>query len=151
MTRRPSQRRGLRYRYRLAAAVLAVSLPLLVVLALLLTNSTATSLTAAAEREGQSVAHTLTLRLEDWLAERRESLTVLATTATAGPASRETRSALAHVAETGSEFTLIEVTDLDGEVLLTSGASAGIDPSGQEWFRRAFRGPVGPDLDGPAG
>jgi methyl-accepting chemotaxis protein len=140
MTRRLSPRRRLRYRYRLAAAVLSVSLPLLVVLALLLTNSTATSLTAAAEQKGQSVAHALTLRLEDWLAERGESLTVLATTAAGDPDSEETRSALAHVAGTGDDFTLIEVTDLDGEVLLSSGAGAGIDSSDQEWFLRASEG-----------
>jgi methyl-accepting chemotaxis protein len=140
MTRRLSPRRGLPYRYRLTAAILSVCLPLLVLLAALLTNSTATSLTAVAEQKGQSVAHALTLRLEDWLAERRESLAVLATTAADDPASDETRSALAHVAETGNEFTLIEITDLDGEVLLTSGAGAGIDPSGQEWFRRVSAG-----------
>ncbi|MCF4123147.1 methyl-accepting chemotaxis protein [Antribacter sp. KLBMP9083] len=61
--------------------MLLVSVPVMVALAVLLTNSASDSLTAAAEREGQTVAHAVTLRLEDWLSERRESLTVLAETA----------------------------------------------------------------------
>ena len=75
-TRAP--RRGLRYRYRLVAAMLLVSLPLMVVLAVLLTSSASTSLTASAQDKGESVARALTLRVEEWVSDRQESLAVLA-------------------------------------------------------------------------
>ncbi len=127
------------------AAMLLVSVPVMVVpvmvvLAILLTNSASDSLTAAAKHEGQSVAHTVTLRLEDWLSERRASLTVLAATAAENPTAEETRAAVALVAGAGGSFTLIEIADLDGNVLLTSQGGAGIDPTGQEWFARATAG-----------
>ncbi|MCF4123148.1 methyl-accepting chemotaxis protein, partial [Antribacter sp. KLBMP9083] len=122
------------------AAMLLVSVPVMVALAVLLTNSASDSLTAAAEREGQTVAHAVTLRLEDWLSERRESLTVLAETAAEDPTAEATHAALAHVAETGGHFTQIEIADLAGNVLLTSQGSAGIDPTGQEWFARVAEG-----------
>ncbi|MFC8943585.1 cache domain-containing protein, partial [Streptomyces griseoincarnatus] len=142
MTTEPSApvRRKMPYRYRLVAAMLSVSVPVLVVLAVLLTTSASDSLTVAAEREGESVARAVTLRLEDWLSERRASMAVLAATAADAPTSEQTRSALAHVAETGGYFTLIEVTDLDGNVLSTSRADAGIDTAGKAWFRRVAEG-----------
>ncbi|MFC8943613.1 methyl-accepting chemotaxis protein, partial [Streptomyces griseoincarnatus] len=38
------------------------------------------------------------------------------------------------------DYTLIEVTDLDGKVLSTSRSGAGVDPVGQEWFGLAAEG-----------
>ena len=122
------------------AAMLLVSLPVMFGMAVLLTTSATHSLTAAAEQTGQSVAREVSLKLQDWLSERRESLTVLAATAADDPTGKETRSAMAQVVETGGNFTLIQVTDLDGKVLSTSGTGGVSDPAEQEWFARAAEG-----------
>lgn len=140
MTTRPTERRRLPYRYRLAAMMLAVTVPLLVVLALLLTNSTATNLTVAAEQRAQNVAHAATAQLEQWLQERRESLTVLASTAAEDPTSEQTRSAITLAGGVSDSFTLIEVVDLDGKVLATSREGVSVDPAGKEWFGLAAEG-----------
>ncbi|MFC8800106.1 methyl-accepting chemotaxis protein [Promicromonospora sp. NPDC057138] len=129
-----------RFAFRLVAAMLLVSLPLMIVLAVLLTTSASGSLTTAAERDGRSVARALTLRLEDWVAERREDMTALAGAVADDSSAQETRSALTNAAETGDHYTLIEVTDLDGKVLSTSRSGAGVDPVGQEWFGLAAEG-----------
>ncbi|WP_369941789.1 cache domain-containing protein, partial [Promicromonospora sp. AC04] len=78
--------------------------------------------------------------MQDWLSAQRESLTVLAATAADDPTGEETRSAMAYMAETGGNFTLIQVTDLDGKVLSTSGTGGVTDPAEQEWFARAAEG-----------
>ena len=75
--RRPP-RRGLRYRHRLTAAMVAVSMPLMAALAVALTASAARSLTASAERRAESVARAITLRAEDWLAERQATVATIA-------------------------------------------------------------------------
>ena len=69
-----------RFSYRLVAVVVSVSVPLLVVLAVLLTSEASGSLTAAGQAKGVGVARAVALRVEDWLSERRESLTVIADT-----------------------------------------------------------------------
>ena len=133
-------RGGFRYRYRLMAAMLLVSLPLMVAMAVLLTTSASSSLTASAQDEGESVARALTLRLEDWVSDRQQSLTVLATAASGRLAAKETRSALVKVDGNYDDFSLIELTDLNGKVLATSRAGDSIDVAGQEWFQTAAAG-----------
>jgi hypothetical protein len=120
--------------------MLLVSLPLMVVLAVLLTTSASTSLTSSAQNKGRSVAQAVTLRLEDWLAERRESLTVLAATASGQLAAKETQSALGKIDSTYGDFSVIELTDLTGKVLTTSRRGSSIDVAGQDWFRTASSG-----------
>jgi hypothetical protein len=130
----------LRYRYRLVAAMLLVSVPLMIVLAVFLTNSASSSLTSSAQGKGVSVARAVTLRLEDWLSERRESLAVLATVVANHPSVQQTRSALSKVDRTYGDFALIELTDLSGKVLASSRAGAGLEVAGQTWFRTAAAG-----------
>jgi methyl-accepting chemotaxis protein len=140
MTTQPSRRRTLRYRYRLVAAMLLVSLPLMIVLAIFLTNSASTSLTTSAQNKGLSVARAVTLRLEDWMSERRESLTVLAAATTNHLNTGETRSALAKIDRTYGDFSLIELADLNGKVLASSRPGTSLDIAGQDWFRSATAG-----------
>lgn len=129
-----------RFAFRLVAAMLLVSVPMMIVLAVVLTTSASDGLTSSAERKGQSVARAVTLRLQDWLSERREIMAVLATAAAADPAAEQTRAALTIVAEAGDHFTLIQVTDLEGTLLATSRGGESIDPAEQEWFRLAAAG-----------
>jgi methyl-accepting chemotaxis protein len=120
--------------------MLLVSVPLMIVLAVFLTNSASSSLTSSAQGKGVSVARAVTLRLEDWLSERRESLAVLATVVANHPSVQQTRSALSKVDRTYGDFALIELTDLTGKVLGSSRAGAGLDVAGQTWFRTAAAG-----------
>ena len=75
-----------RFAVRLVAAMLVVSVPLLVVLAVLLTTQASSSLSSAGQRRGVEVARAVTVRVEDWLSERRENMSVLAVEVAGQPA-----------------------------------------------------------------
>jgi methyl-accepting chemotaxis protein len=129
-----------RFAFRLVAAMLLVSLPLMAVLAVLLTTSASSSLSSSAEDKGLSVARAVTLRLEDWTVERRQSLAVLAAASADHLSGGGTRSALSKVDSTYGDFSLIELTDLTGKVLASSRPGASLDVVGQDWFRTASSG-----------
>jgi methyl-accepting chemotaxis protein len=134
-------RRGLRYRYRLVAAMVLVSVPLMVGLAVLLTISASISLTSLAQNKGGGVARAVTLRLEDWVAERQENLDVLAARASSQFAANRTDSALGKLDRNYDDFSLIEITDLTGKVLDSSRKGVSIDvAAGQDWFHTATTG-----------
>ena len=122
------------------AAMLAVSLPLLIVLGLLLTSLASASLTSAAELKGGGVSRAVALRVEAWLAERKDNLAVIAATAADHLTSPETRAELAKFDKTYEGFSLIEITDLRGNVLSASRGGTILDPTGQDWFRTAASG-----------
>ena len=138
-----------RFAVRLVAGMLLVSLPIMSALAVLLTTKSSASLTAASERKGLSVARTVTLRLEDWLSERRENLAVVAGLAASQPADARTVTLLSQLANAHrGDFAVIEVTDLTGKVLSSSNPSMAFSPGGQDWFRTAAAGQ--PLLTSPA-
>src|SRR5688572_32650080 len=66
-----------RYRYRLAVGMLLVALPVMVGLALLLTARSSDSLTEASHAKSESLARAVSLRLEDWVGERRDDMEAL--------------------------------------------------------------------------
>jgi methyl-accepting chemotaxis protein len=140
----PTRRRGLfgrlRYRSRLVAGMLVVILPLMVGLAALLTAHASTSLTASGELKGVGVARAVTLRLEDWLSERRESLSIIAGQAVGRLADPGTVSLLKAVDKAHADFSIIEVTDLTGNVVASSQPANSFDPSGPDSFRKAASG-----------
>jgi methyl-accepting chemotaxis protein len=130
-----------RFAVRLVAGMLLVSLPIMSALAVLLTTRSSASLTAASERKGLSVARAVTLRLEDWLSERRENLAVVAGLAAGQPADARTVTLLAQLASAHQgDFAVIEVTDLTGKVLSSSNPDMAFSPAGQDWFRTAAAG-----------
>jgi len=131
---------GLRYRYRLLAAMLLVALPLLAVLTVLLTRSASGSLSDAAQRKGVSIARAVSLRVEDWLSERHENLSVIAATAAGRLGSRQTAEELAKLDKTYGDYSLIEVTDPAGRVLSTSRPGQRIDAATHGWFHTATGG-----------
>jgi methyl-accepting chemotaxis protein len=138
-----------RFAVRLVVGMLLVSLPIMSALAVLLTTKSSASLTAATERKGLSVARAVTLRLEDWLTERRENLAVVAVVAADQPADPRTATLLAQLAGAHhGDFAVIEVTDLTGKVLSSSDAATAFSPEGQDWFRTAAAGQ--PVLNSPA-
>jgi methyl-accepting chemotaxis protein len=140
MKRALGNRRALRYRYRLVAAMLVVALPLMVLLTVLLTTSASSSLSSAGERKGVQVARAVALRLEDWLSERRETLSILAAGATGQLGSAATTAALVRADKTYGDYALLEVTDLSGTVRSTSRPGTTLKPVGQDWFRTAVAG-----------
>ena len=129
-----------RYRSRLVAGMLAVILPLMLGFAAILTAGAATSLRASGERKGVGVARAVTLRLEDWLGERRADLSTIADQASGGLADPRTASLVDEVDKASGDFTVIEVTDLTGRVLASSHPEQSFDPSGQGTFRTAASG-----------
>jgi methyl-accepting chemotaxis protein len=130
-----------RFAVRLVAGMLLVSLPIMSALAVLLTTKSSASLSVASERKGLSVARAVTLRLEDWLSERRENLAVVAGLAAGQPADGRTVTFLAQLAGAQiGDFSVIEVTDLNGKVLSASRPDAAFSPASQDWFRTAAAG-----------
>jgi methyl-accepting chemotaxis protein len=120
--------------------MLLVSVPLMVLLAVFLTTSASSSLTASAERKGESIARSVALRMEDWLAERRENVNVLATEASTNLTSGQDAAALANAGKIYHDFDLLELTDLTGKVLAASSSGSVIEAAGQDWFRTATAG-----------
>jgi hypothetical protein len=133
-------RRGVRYRYRLVAAMLAVSLPLMIILAVLLTTKASSSLTTAGQRKGVSVARAVTLRIEDWLSERKENMSVIAAQASGQLNTANTTNLLASIDKTYGDFNPVEIADLTGKILASSRPGLSIDPAGTDWFRTASSG-----------
>jgi methyl-accepting chemotaxis protein len=128
------------YRYRLLAGMLALLVPMMVVLAVLLTARASRSLTTASERKVQSVARAVTVRLEDWLSERRESLAVIAARASGRPADPANGVLVTQIDKTYGDFNVVEITDLTGKVIAASRPDTSIDPAGQDWFATAAAG-----------
>ena len=133
---------GLRYRYRLVIAMLLVAIPLMGVLAVALTTKSSDSLAAGARLRGEGVARAVVVRLEDWLSERHEDLSVAASALTGsldGPALEQT---LVQLREAGGDYSLLEITDLTGKVLATSEPGKSIDIRAASWFSSAAAGQV---------
>lgn len=124
----------------LAAAMLVVSIPLVVVSAVVLTSDSAAGLTAAAQDKGVTLARAVTLRLEDWIKERKGDAAALAASAGDQLDSPALARRLAKVDEVFGSYTVIEITDVSGTVLSSSRPTVTLDPTGQDWFRTAVAG-----------
>jgi methyl-accepting chemotaxis protein len=129
-----------RFAIRLVAAMLLVSLPLMIVLAVLLTTESSSSLTDSAERQGESLARAVTLRLEDWLSDRRADMKVVAGTVSGQLDRPATALLLARIDKTYGDYSLLEIIDPVGKLITSSRAGDGLDPAGQDWFRTAASG-----------
>ena len=130
-----------RFGVRLVASMVIVSLPLAIVLTVLLTSRSSASLNAAAEAKGVSLARAVTLRVEDWMLERREGISVIAVTAAGNESDSALSSRLKGFVESyDDDYSLVEVTDRVGKVRSSSNPRLNIDPTGEEWFRTALSG-----------
>jgi len=125
---------------RLVAAMLLVSLPLTIVMAVLLTSSASSSLTAAAEDEASGVARATTVRLQSWVGEQQQSLAVLAATVATLPGPTQVRAALTGAVEAEGDFSRIELLDLEGRVVASSGTGESLDAGGSDWLHAAGAG-----------
>jgi len=130
-----------RFGVRLVAAMLVVSLPLLIVMAVLLTTKASASLSAAAESKGEAVARAVTVRVQDWLSERRGDVSILAAQSTGQLTGPATAARLARADKTYGSYAVIQLIDLNGKVLSSSQPKVTLSPAaGQDWFRTASGG-----------
>jgi methyl-accepting chemotaxis protein len=129
-----------RFSVRLVAAMLAVSLPLMLVLAVVLTTDASGSLKAAGEHKGVTIARAVALRLEDWLAERMNNVSIIALQAAARPDKAGSTTILTRANKIYADYTLLETTDLTGRVLTSSRPGVTIAVQDEAWFRTAARG-----------
>lgn len=138
MTERVSGRRSItrRFSVQLVAVMLLVSVPLMVLLAVVLTRASSTSLTDAAGRQGQDVAGALSLRVDDWLSERKADMTLIASVLPAQLSGQQTDSLLDRYNKIYDDYTALEVIDPSGRVLASSGDR--FPSSQQAWFRKAL-------------
>jgi len=113
----------------MVAAMLAVSLPLLIVLAVLLTRASSASLSDAAKSQGETLARAISLRLEDWLSERRGDMTVIAGTVSGQLDRHETTALLTRFAKTyAADYSALEVLDPAGRLVASVGRTAPSKP-----------------------
>ncbi len=134
------RRSGLRYRYRLTGGMLLIAVPLLVLLAVLLTTKSSASLEQAASLRGQQADRAVAVRLQDWVSERQEDLAVAAgqlDTGALGPADGEL---LARLVAAGHDYNVLEVTDLNGKVLVASDSARSVGVSNASWLPLAASG-----------
>jgi methyl-accepting chemotaxis protein len=125
---------------RLVAGMLAVSVPLTLTLAFLLTRGSSDALGTAAAHKGQSVAQAITLRLEDWLAERRSNLSLLAGESAGHRDEATLVVALTEMHRVDSAFAALEVTDLTGRRIAALPVEPVPAPADRDWFRSAASG-----------
>ena len=123
-----------RFGVRLVAAMLLVSLPLMVVLAVLLTSQASASLTDVRRRTTGSAMSPgrWRCRLEDWLSERRENLTVIAGQASAGWDSPAAADAGRRCDRTYGDFQSARGHRPTGKVLASSRPGGTLILTGQE-------------------
>ena len=125
---------------RFVLGLLAVALPLMLGLTAILVSSSSSSLTHAAGNRAEGLSRAVVLRIEDWMSERRDNLTLIAKQATAGLGKSGTAELITTIDTTTQDFVVIEVTDLAGKVQSSSQPDLSIDPSAQPWFRLAATG-----------
>ena len=127
---------------RFVLGLLVVALPLMLGLTALLVTNSSTSLTSAAGAKAQGLSRAVVLRIEDWMTERRDNLSIVAAGASGGLDSAATSALVEQIDKTSQDFVVIEVTDLAGRVIVSSQPALSIDPAGQSWFRVAAGGQV---------
>lgn len=125
-----------RFSVQLVAVMLLVSVPLMVLLAVVLTRASSSSLTDAAGRQGQDVAGALSLRVDDWLSERKADMTLLASVVPTPLGGQQTTSLLDRYNKIYDDYSALEVVDPAGRVVGSSGDK--FQASQQSWFRNAL-------------
>jgi methyl-accepting chemotaxis protein len=130
----------LRLDVRLVIGMLAIALPAMLGLTALLETTSSSSLTRAAEQRAEGLSRAVALRIEAWMSERRNDLVVVAAEAVGQLNSPAVAELIGRIDAAAPDFVAIEITDLDGKVLVSSKPDVLIDPSSQAWFRTAALG-----------
>jgi methyl-accepting chemotaxis protein len=136
MTRSPWARARDSFFVRLLAGVLAASLPVMIVMAALLSQRAAENLTNSVQDAAHDVARGAALRMDDWIFARQEDLLRLAASLQVRLNDRSLGPELARVAKAYDDFADLEVLDLKGGVISSTG-NLEFDPSSATWYRKA--------------
>jgi methyl-accepting chemotaxis protein len=126
---------------RLLAGVLAASLPVMIVMAALLSQRATDNLTASVQDAAHDVARGGALRVDDWTFARQEDLVQLAASLEVRLNDRSLGPELARLAKIYTDFADLEVNDLKGNIITSSGTLE-FDRSSAAWYRNATAGPV---------
>jgi methyl-accepting chemotaxis protein len=116
--------------------VLAASLPVMIVMAALLSQRATENLTNSVQDAAHDVARGAALRMDDWIFARQEDLLRLAASLQVRLNDRSLGPELARVAKAYDDFADLEVLDLKGSVISSTG-NLEFDPSSATWFRKA--------------
>ena len=119
--------------------MLAVSLPIMVGLALLLTTRSSDSLTEASHDKTASLARAVAVRIDDWVHEREDAMSVLADQAADVLDSPEAENLLTGVESNDDDYKLVVLADTRGRVLAAS-HDEDVDLSGTDWFATVVAG-----------
>src|ERR671917_1035345 len=123
--------------FRLLVGVLAAVLPITLVLALLLDQRASDALSTSVEEGLPTTADTVASRVDVWLENRIRDLE------TAARARGDVAEELRTVDEIRGAYDTIQLLDLDGNLVVASGAGATELPAaGQDWFAAAAAGRV---------
>ncbi|HKY75309.1 MAG TPA: cache domain-containing protein, partial [Acidimicrobiia bacterium] len=136
-----------RFAGRLLGGMLLVALPVAVLLAWLLTQESAHEITRLTEEEHAQQAAVQAGNADEWITERMDDMAVVALSVRDRLADPATPAALGEILKALQLYDGVEVTDLTGKILSTSGADVAFDPSQEAWFRDAAAGQ--PRFSGP--
>ncbi len=120
--------------------MLVVSLPISIAVAVLLTYKASNSLSRAAQASSQQLARAVALHMEDFISERQETLSEVAAQVSGNPGGTGVADLLARFDTLSHDYSILEVTNLSGQVLAASRPQGTFDPSSQDWFRTAASG-----------
>ena len=121
---------------RLLAGVLATSIPVMVVMAALLSQRATENLTSSVQDAAHDVARGAALRMDDWVFARQEDLLRLGASLQVRLNDRALVPELARLAKVYDDFTDLEVLDLKGSVIASTGTLE-FDPLTAAWYRKS--------------
>jgi methyl-accepting chemotaxis protein len=136
MTRSPWARARDSFFVRLLAGVLAASLPVMILMAALLSQRATENLTNSVQDAAHDVARGAALRMDDWIFARQEDLLRLAASLQVRLNDRSLGPELTRVAKAYDDFADLEILDLKGGVISSTG-NLEFDPSSATWYRKA--------------
>jgi methyl-accepting chemotaxis protein len=136
-----------RFAGRLLAGMLLVALPVAALLSWLLTQDTAREITSLTEAEHAQQAATQARTADDWIGARLDDMAVVALYVRERLADPTMPATLTAIVEALAFWDGVNVTDLTGKVLATTGVDVAFDPSRDAWFRTAAGGE--PVFSGP--
>ncbi len=129
-----------RFATRLVAGILIASLPSMVILSVLLTQDASNSLTQATRKGAESISHALAANVERFIAERQENVAVIASAAAGHLDDQTTVDLVRDIHRIYEDFSVVEVSDVDGNITASSDVEKQFDPSNEPWFDAVIAG-----------
>lgn len=129
-----------RFTTRLVVGMLVTSLPIITVLTIALTRNADASLREEASTGSETIARSVSLRLEDWISERNENLAVIAKFSRDDMTSADATSLLQTADHAGDDYTMVELVDASGRVVNASRTAGTFETATESWFSSVMQG-----------